>query len=394
MTRHLVVCTDGTWNQPDQRDHDRIVPSNVVKIARAVAGKTWKGVPQLVYYDTGVGTGGWWDRIKGGAFGIGLSDNIKQAYTALGQEFVSGDKLFLFGFSRGAYTARSLAGLIGLCGIPKKDNLAEATERAFKIYRSKKRHSEAEEHRKNFSHTKGIIRNTPYTDVHFIGVWDTVGALGIPIGLCRNVARSRFSFHAVTLGSHINYAYHALAIDERRRPFTPTLWLDKNVTSGQKVEQIWFPGVHSNIGGGYVDAGLSDRAFLWMCLKARSAGLGFKAEYMNLRVTPNYHGELRNSNSGLYKALPPRTRAIGNMRKDKAAGEALHYSAKERFKHATEAVYRQGHAKENLGLALEGGFPPVTDPLDGEKEFHSRLGKDFWKDGGGSPESFSEGERA
>ena len=284
MTRHLIVCTDGTWNQPDQRDRDRIVPSNVVKMARAIAGKTRKGIPQLVYYDTGVGTGGWWDRIKGGAFGIGLSDNIKQAYTALGQEFRPGDKLFLFGFSRGAYTARSLAGLIGLCGIPDrgKHDLAEATEHAFKIYRLKKRHSEAREHGKKFSHTKGFRQKTLYTDVHFVGVWDTVGALGIPGGLFR----SRHNFHDVTLGSHITHAYHALATDERRRPFTPTLWLGKNVSRDQKVEQVWFPGVHTNIGGGYVDAGLSDRAFLWMCLKAREAGLGFKADYMNLQSHP------------------------------------------------------------------------------------------------------------
>ena len=102
MPRHLVVCTDGTWNQPDQRDRGRIVPSNVVKIARAVTGQTTNKIPQLVYYDTGVGTGDWWDRIKGGAFGCGLADNIKQAYTALGQEFRPNDKLFLFGFSRGA----------------------------------------------------------------------------------------------------------------------------------------------------------------------------------------------------------------------------------------------------------------------------------------------------
>ena len=389
MPRHLVVCTDGTWNQPDQRDQDRIVPSNVVKMARAVAGKTTDNIPQLVYYDTGVGTGGWWDRIKGGAFGIGLSDNVKQAYTALGQEFRPGDKLFVFGFSRGAYTARSLAGLIGLCGIPdrEKSDPAEATGHAFEIYRSKKRHGEAEEHGKKFSRTNkdGTLNNA----IHFIGVWDTVGALGIPVGLFRHMGQYRFSFHDTTLGSHITHAYHALAIDERRHPFTPTLWFDKNVAPHQQVEQVWFPGVHSNIGGGYVDAGLSDRAFLWMCLKALHAGLGFKAEYMNLRVAPNYHGELRNSRRSYYKAWPPWTRAIGAVRKDKAAGEAIHYSAKERFEHATETVYRQGHAKKNLGLALKGlRRGSVTEPLYGEKEFYSRLDEKFWNDGGGSPQPF------
>lgn len=135
MTRNLIVCTDGTWNRPAQRDHGLIVPSNVVKIARAVSGHTTGCVKQLVYYDTGVGTGGRWDRFKG-AFGYGLADNVKQAYMALGKTFQIGDRIFLFGFSRGAYTVRSLAGLIGLCGIPKKDcDLVSICEQAFQIYR-------------------------------------------------------------------------------------------------------------------------------------------------------------------------------------------------------------------------------------------------------------------
>lgn len=403
MARHLVVCTDGTWNRPDQRDHGLVVPSNVVKVARAVAGRAEGGVEQLVYYDTGVGTGGFWDRIKGGAFGIGLSDNVKQAYEALGRTFEPGDKLFLFGFSRGAYTARSLAGLIGLCGIPqgRKGDVATIAERAFTIYRSssafrtyrssvraERRAVQAREHIENHSHVGNDGR--PLNEIHFIGVWDTVGALGIPLGLFRAYNRYRFRFHDTGLGGHIRRSYHALAIDERRGPFKPTLWQDDRTPGTGVVEQLWFPGVHSNIGGGYIDHGLSDRAFLWMCLKAREAGLGLKADYMNLRVIPDYHGELRESRVGIYRLLPRRTRVIGQ---GSVAGEAIHYSAEQRFNHATESNYREGPARKNLGPVLANakarrgpGVPPASK---GEKEFHGRLEASFWKDGGGSPESFS-----
>ena len=297
MGRHLVVCTDGTWNTPDQRDHGLVVSSNVVKAARAVAGRNDCGVEQFVYYDTGVGTGDRWDRIKGGLFGIGLSENVKQAYEALGKTFEAGDRIFLFGFSRGAYTARSLAGLIGLCGIPdgrKKDNVTEIAEKAFRVYRSStgtcERAKRAGQHIECYSHTDGNGR--PLNNIHFIGVWDTVGALGIPFGLFRAYNRHRFRFHDTALGDHIERAYHALAIDERRGPFEPTLWQNGKAAAKQVVEQVWFPGVHTNIGGGYIDHGLSDRAFLWMCLKARDAGLGFKTDYMSLRVNPDYRGEL------------------------------------------------------------------------------------------------------
>lgn len=392
MARNLVVCTDGTWNQPDQRDHGLVVPSNVVKIARAVAGQTIDGVEQRVYYDTGVGTGGPWDRIKGGTFGIGLSKNIKQAYVALGNAFNPGDKVFLFGFSRGAYTARSLAGLIGLCGVPngQKGDITYITEEAFRIYRlksrSRKRSDQAKAHIEKYSHIDAGGRFL--SDIHFIGVWDTVGALGIPLGLFRAYNRYRFRFHDTALGSHIQRAYHAVAIDERRGPFKPTLWLNDQPSSDQMVEQLWFPGVHSNIGGGYIDHGLSDRAFLWVCLKAREAGLGFKADYMNLRVTPDYHGELRNSRKGIYRFLPVSMRIIGA---GNVAGEAIHYSAEERFNHATESTYRRRHARKNLGTALANsrntGSPDVASASNGEKTFYSRLSAQFWKDGGGSPKS-------
>ena len=231
MSRHLVICTDGTWNRPDQRDRGRVVPSNVVKVARALSGRALNNIQQCVYYDTGVGTGGWWDHCKGGIFGVGLLENVKQAYSAIGSNFLIEDKLFLFGFSRGAYTARSLAGLIGLCGIPdpKKGNVSEAVNSAIEIYRvppGDARSERARGHVEKFSHTKGgqLIR-----DIHFIGVWDTVGALGVPLKHLKLIGAHRHAFHDVSLGDHVKYAYHVLAIDERRKPFRPSLWSANNV---------------------------------------------------------------------------------------------------------------------------------------------------------------------
>ena len=159
MSRNLVICTDGTWNRPDQRDRDRIVPSNVVKVARALSGRTSAQTEQRVYYDTGVGTSGRWDHLKGGAFGVGLLENVKQAYSAIGSSFRPEDKLFLFGFSRGAYTARSLAGLIGLCGIPNpaRGDVSTCVESAIQIYRSRPgetRSHKASRHAEQFSHTQ------------------------------------------------------------------------------------------------------------------------------------------------------------------------------------------------------------------------------------------------
>ena len=386
MGRNLIICTDGTWNTPDQRDQNRLVPSNVVKMSRASSGQSKDGTAQLVYYDAGVGTGGIWDRLKGGMFGVGLSENVTQAYAALGQTYQPGDRLFLFGFSRGAYTARSLAGLIGLCGIPAatgdRGKAEEIAQKAMAIYRmdpqkdSKARDEKAAEHARKFAHrtTEGDLRN----EVWFIGVWDTVGALGVPLGKLNFIASSKHKFHDVTLGAHIRHACHALAIDERRRPFSPALWMasDTPQSETQKVQQLWFPGVHSNIGGGYLDAGLSDRAFLWIALQARDCGMGFDATYMGLRVDPNYHAELRDSMTRVYRTMGPVSRQMFGARRRAdggtatALGEAIHYSAKRRFEHVTQSSYAQSHARENLGKALADTNNMIAPPLPDEGKIH------------------------
>ena len=330
VTKNLVICLDGTWNTPDQSDRGRQVPSNVVKIARAIERKTVNPQPrQHVYYDSGVGTLGLKDRLVGGLTGRGISENIQAAYQWLIETLQERDRIYLFGFSRGAYSARSLAGLIGVCGIPRTDArpIDAVVREAYDIYRERKTQNRKVRAVK-FVDDNQAIRSA----VHFIGVWDTVGSLGVPTrGPLGWWTRRRSGFHDVSLGSHVRSAFHALAINERRGPFNPTLWDTDDIESGQTVVQAWFPGVHSNIGGGYVDYGLSDRALLWMIYNANARGLCFDEKYVDLHLRPNWFGEIRDSMSLFYRApflSRPRTRSIGIT---SPRSECLHISAIKRW---------------------------------------------------------------
>jgi uncharacterized protein (DUF2235 family) len=309
MSKRLVICCDGTWNKPDQTEGGLPSMTNVTKVALAVApwdNSAQPPVEQRVYYDTGVGTGRF-DRFLGGAFGAGLSKNVQQAYSFLVQNYdpgdanTPGDELYFFGFSRGAYTARSTVGLIRNSGLLRRE-YAHKLDDAYKLYRrrddaSHPRAIEAELFRKSFSHSPKI---------HFIGVWDTVGALGIPF---ETPLISKFNenwrFHDTELSSWVLHAYHALAIDERRKPFRPAVWKQdpENKKKGQVCEQVWFAGVHSNVGGGYADTGLSDIALLWMINRATACGLKFDLSQLQAAPAPNPKEKPRNSQKWYYWLL-------------------------------------------------------------------------------------------
>ena len=307
MGKRLVICSDGTWNTPEQKSGDLYCPTNVVKLARSVKPVADDSTPQIVFYAKGVGTGNWLDRLLGGATGSGLLKNIEDAYRFLVHNYADGDEIFLFGFSRGAYTARSTAGLIRNCGLLKKQ-WAEKIPEAIKIYRDRdeKNHPDAEAPRKfrhDFSHE---------VTIKFIGVWDTVGALGIPVSELRLLFNSKkYQFHDVQISRIIENAYHALAIDEKRKPFKATLW-DSNRPKNVNMEQRWFPGVHSNIGGGYPDSGLADTSFLWIKGKAEKAGLQFDEEYIEKNIKADIKGTLYDSLTMMYKILGRHTRPIAS----------------------------------------------------------------------------------
>jgi uncharacterized protein (DUF2235 family) len=304
--KRLVICLDGTWNRADQEANGVPCPTNVVQLAFRAA-KRDDGVVQCVYYDQGVGTGNLIDRLSGGAFGEGLNDNIYGAYRFLVANYELGDQLFLFGFSRGAFTARSLGGMIRKCGILRRGSVREYRA-AVQLYRGPEHPDDPGP--AGFRERHSVAGSGP-TPIRFMGVWDTVGALGIPLRGLRWLTRRQYQFHDTELSGSVQSAYHALAVDEHRAPFEPTLWTYVP-KAGQTVEQVWFCGAHSDVGGGYAESQLSDIALDWMLAKARAAGLALDAEAMQAYpVTPDHRARPHNSATGLYRLVPGEDRTIG-----------------------------------------------------------------------------------
>lgn len=305
--KRLIVCCDGTWNKADQASNGQPCPTNVVKLAYRVA-KRDGGVPQIVFYDQGVGTGNAVDRLSGGAFGDGLDDNIFDAFRFLVANYEPGDEIFLFGFSRGAFTARSIGGMIRKCGVIKRTSIDQYVA-AMRLYRDANVHPDHESAVK-FRGDHSCCGTDP-VKIRFIGVWDTVGALGIPLRGLRWLTRRRHVFHDTELSGIVQTARHALAIDEHRAPFAPTLWLEK-AKPNQTVEQVWFAGVHSDVGGGYPETQLSDIPLEWMIREATLAGLAFDADVLTGRpLSPLATGKLHDSKTGLYNLTKGIDRPIG-----------------------------------------------------------------------------------
>lgn len=310
--KRIAICADGTWNKPDQKDRGKRKPTNVVKTARGLLPRTHDNVTQIAYYHDGVGTNWGLDKIAGGGFGLGLSANIVDAYQFLVLNYEPGDEIFLFGFSRGAYTVRSLAGLIDMLGVLPKDNAFYIPD-GYKLYRERKSDSEIDSFR--------IEHNSRECKIKFVGVWDTVGALGIPIGIFKSF-NNKYQFHEVGLSVNIENAYQALAIDERRRPFQPSLWTLPD-GSTQTLQQVWFPGVHSNVGGGYSKDGLANSALHWIKERAAEHGLQFDDSFLGY-YRPWHKHELRDSMTWAYRLLIPKWREIGEGNN---SNESVHESA-------------------------------------------------------------------
>lgn len=366
MPKRLVVCCDGTWNVPDQIHDGKACPTNVTKVAVAVARQDSGGTPQVVYYHPGVGTRRW-ERLRGGAFGFGLSRDVQAAYRFLVDNYEEDDELFFFGFSRGAFTARSTAGLVRNAGILRREH-ADRLGEAYDLYRDRATHPRdlaSRLFRRSYSYEPKI---------RFIGVWDTVGALGIPLSGVPVVEliNRRWSFHDTELSSIVQGAFHAVAVDERRRPFRPTVWTGAPAEE-QRVEQVWFAGVHSDVGGGYPEAGLSDISLLWMVDRARQYGLAFEEDAFTPEggwgaadshlpaIAPDLRGDLHDSMKGIYRSLGPAVRDIGA--KAGAPGEGGTWKTGICQSAAESAVLRRhqdpDYPAPNLAEYLA-GEPPVT----------------------------------
>lgn len=235
-------------------------------------------------YFNGVGTK-WYDRFSGGISGQGLSDRIKLGYRKLVTSFEPGDRIFLFGFSRGAYTARSLGGMIRKCGIMRRECLANL-DAAFDLYRRRDPTPDAPD---ALAFRKSNSYENP--EIHFIGVWDIVGELGIPFSAFEGINDQTCGFHDTSLSGIVKNAFHAVAIDENRKQYLPTLWTG-TPAPGQLIEQRWFIGAHANVGGGYDDDKLSNISLEWMIQKAAQCGLLVQPFTAG---TENYRGEIHDS---------------------------------------------------------------------------------------------------
>jgi uncharacterized protein (DUF2235 family) len=272
--KRLVVCCDGTWGT----ERNPTV-TNMVKIAEAVrlstATDTGEHVGQRVFYVDGPGSRGYFaDRILGGAFGLGLDASLATMYWQVALNWEPGDEIFVFGFSRGAYTARSLAGMINRLGLlTDRAMIDKQYPRALQLYRERKAHpddpdpAEWKDFREKFCDYP-----VPIT---FLGVFDTVGAMGVP-----GLTSWRYRFHDLRLSPIVHCARQALAIDERRRIYAPCLWevTDEEGVPQQhpdRVKQVWFEGGHGDIGGGNDDSRLSDITMRWMVREAEAQGLEF-----------------------------------------------------------------------------------------------------------------------
>ncbi|WP_081949085.1 DUF2235 domain-containing protein [Litchfieldella xinjiangensis] len=273
MKRNLIVCCDGTANDCGA------IKTNVAHLAVRLQ----KDENQRVHYEPGVGTfpapGRWGERVGitlGKLFGYGIAQNIEHGYRFLLEHYQPGDRVFLFGFSRGAYAVRCLSGMLNKCGLLRRDAeglVAEATQ----LYLTKGNDAEAATYKSLYS------RPCP---VHFLGVWDTVESLGY--------LYSRKWFFNAKLSDEVSHGFHALAIDERRPKFEPLPWDETLKNDQQTIEQVWFAGAHSDVGGGYPNRGLAEISLQWMLTHAQVHGLRIRAD-AEIEQPPNPAGTLHDS---------------------------------------------------------------------------------------------------
>ena len=362
MKRIVILC-DGTWNRFDAR-----TPTNVVRLAQLLSPTDPKGVTQVPVYLNGVGTGvgvigasRLADRLLGGAFGWGLLENVVDAYRQLVFLYEPGDEIFIFGFSRGAFTARSLVGFIRSTGIIGRDDLT-LVPRAVRRYRAKGRADLApgsdESHEFRANTMRSCVATSrrerewrrhngapevPLLRVAYLGVWDSVGALGVPrdVPLFGRRAARKYEFHDARLSRMVGSARHAVALDETRRSFEPTCWTnvaDLNVAAGAAAtpppyQELFFAGDHGSVGGGGNITALSSIALGWIVEGARLAGLAFDTSHLtDLQREEDPFGSLCCS------SVPPRgfaeriTRIAPKARTGPSSCDAVHASVIERFR--------------------------------------------------------------
>ncbi|MCF6445093.1 DUF2235 domain-containing protein [Nereida sp. MMG025] len=396
--KRIAIFCDGTWNSTSR---DEV--TNVVLLSQSVARTAPDGIKQIPLYVEGVGTGrgstGFaqaLDKLGGGAFGWGLENNLKSAFSQLALIYEPGDQIYIFGFSRGAYTARSLAGLIRSVGIPSGAKLRDI-DKAMAFYRdrtgrghpksdaSRAFRADFSEHVVTGREENEWRRKNGFAEGHllkidYLGVWDTVGALGLPshYGAISNLFNNKYGFHDMELSSMIASARHAVAIDERRKAYPPSLWdnLDlmndevsfEGAADNRPYQQIWFPGVHGAVGGGGPEKRLSNITLEWVADGAIAQGLAFMEGVLaDLVAHQDPMAPLDNAKVGFLTRLMRRSskdremEIIANRRDDE--GNELRVTLPPALKDVSEAARARWVATRLAGPAYA---PQTLSPLQAD----------------------------
>lgn len=392
MGKNIVICSDGTGNTAMKGRG-----TNVFKIYEAV--DIHRDNPrQVTIYDDGVGTQTFNPvKLLSGAIGLGLSTNVIQLYTELAHLYNPGDRIYLFGFSRGAFTVRTLAGLIYQCGVldhacGSETELRRRAKAAYRAFRCRKmavlekalctifgfifsgkccktetlayvREQYALENKAFTAHPDSDRKIIP--PIQMIGVWDTVSAMGFPIKEVSDLINYfiyRFKFENQDLGKNVERAYHALSIDDERKTFHPLMWNEDEATR-DKIEQVWFAGVHANVGGGYPKHGMSLVTLEWMMHKANKVGLEFDGvEQQCFTTHRNVNDKLYDSRSGIKSIYRYTPRDIGKFCKEHEVTPAIHLSVFERIAQSTEG-YAPGNLPNNLEVVENDGSTPDCESV-------------------------------
>lgn len=321
MPKNIVVLSDGTGQKGGVNFN-----TNVYKLFNMLEDRTDK---QVAFYDPGLGTD--WRKITGNISGRGFCKNILDCYHFIFQNYQAGDQVYLFGFSRGAATVRSLSGFIHLFGIlPKcREDLIRKAFEIYKIRNADRRNSEA---------AKFIEKNsTMWCKIKFVGVWDTVAALGFPTAWGSFLLDKFFphKFHSFELSDSVEFARHALSIDDERKTFHPTYWRTlENDEKGERLKQVWFCGVHTDVGGGYEEDELSNITLSWMVKEATAKGLRLYKEgepYKKYKeAVADVNGKMHNEQLGFPGKLYRRLQRTWNS--ETYGNPCIHESVKLRLK--------------------------------------------------------------
>ena len=380
--KRLIFCFDGTWNKlvPD-------LATNVVLTAASIRRLDHEGVPQLIHYDEGVGTGDL-EQLRGGMFGYGLMDNVREAYRFLVFNYDPGDEIYVFGFSRGAFSARTFIGFIRHVGplhrlhagrvdqaielykdrLEGKDGSADAMRRFRSMYSDKVCIGQADEDWRCSNMPGYEASSAPQMTISYLGVWDTVEAMGVPDIIPGSDWFNReYDYHDASLDAFVENARHAVAIDERRKLFPVVLFDDvddlnrakgfKSSHDDAPYQERWFPGVHGSVGGGGDIRGLSDDALMWVLAGAKKAGLK-----LDTARGTRLHGLKPDPLAPLVNEADPEFSATGLIRGDRKGPKHL-------WQLSRSAVRRWRTASAKLGGKL---YRPAT--LDNVSDDLNALG--------------------